>query len=271
MANLSTTQVARGVGEFYINTTAGSTPYSWIGFTDGGITVTDGEETETITCDQSDHPLFELTTGLSASYSTTLMEDTLANVVAFSQGATLSGTTVTFGESTNTEIAVSVVVPVTGTTHKIITSLYARVSGNRSRVFTKRGYHMLPITVNALKRSGVALKTEYQYDLATTIAETAALTRVSGQVHHIVTSFSGSSDTLTTITGESLTDDEYLVLRPAAGQAITVTDDPDSSGEGVICLTGASTDWIMNNPDDRLVLQYDSSEETWTEIERVDA
>jgi len=103
------------------------------------------------------------------------------------------------------------------------------------------------------------------YTSAATLS-TGALTRTASQGYHTVTSEDGSADTLTSITGASLTNAETLVLQiTSETAAITLT-----HLGGTLALTG-EVDWVMDSAQDWILLTYGSSGTVWTETARYDA
>jgi len=270
MALLDDANLRSGGAEIYTNSTAGSAAYAWVGYTQGPATVSHEETARDIPVEQSDHPLKTVTDDLGLRLRATLLEPTIANIGKFTQGTTVTASVLTLGESTDDELAVDMLTKVTGTTYRIQRIPYARADGNVELAYQQRGAEtLLPIVLRGMYREGSTTYTMWEPDLAVVLSTDAA-TRVADQVHHIIQAETGVADDLATITGASLTNLEYIVIRPDLGDTITVKHDGGGAA-GTITLAD-TTDFAMNNKDDRLVLQHlAAGNGTWNEIERITA
>jgi len=131
--------------------------------------------------------------------------------------------------------------------------------------FSSANYVELPFEFAAIEDATTDITVTNGYTSSATLA-TGVLTRTASQGYHTVAGEGDAADTLTSITGTSLTDGEQLVLQIAdEDNPITLTHAADT-----LELTG-SVDWVMTQLEDWILLEYDDGDSCWEEKARYDA
>jgi len=142
----------------------------------------------------------------------------------------------------------------------------AYVPDNLAFALDRKNWSELPFSFRSLdgpSRGATLLVAGGEVNL--TIAA-GVLTRTVGPGYCRVFGEALAADTLDSITGASLTDEEILVMQlGSAAEPITLT-----HLNGTLELLG-DIDWVMDTAGDFIVLQYSTSGTSWSEIGRFDA
>lgn len=253
-------EVLIGPATVYIGT-AGQTAATLVGFTDG-VELTTEESSNKIMCDSENFPIKVVTTEQGCSFKIKIMQASLDNIVAFTQGATRSSGTVTFSTSTDSEISLKFVGVDPSGTDRILTVPYARPDGGWTQTFQRGENQFIEVTLIGIKdedETGIMYLSDTTSSAVTLASDTFAW--VSGQLFAYISPQTGTTDDLATITAGAATSSTVLTLVPASGATITVLE------TGNIDLAGADTTLALTGAD-RLQVQYDGAS-TWDEIARI--
>jgi len=186
---------------------------------------------------------------------------------AFAMGIDAAGQAISpTNSSTWNEHSVKIVGALLSGTAFTIKSKWAKPSGDMALTFDKSAPTVIPVRYKILAPTVAGNNFDLYIGSGSDEAtlSTGALTRTASVGYHIVVSESGATDTLDSITGASLTDNETLRLQPADGDAITLTHQNDT-----LELWG-DANWVMDSPYDFIDLQYDSANTKWVETQRFD-
>ncbi|MHA1868139.1 MAG: hypothetical protein ACTSXD_08735 [Candidatus Heimdallarchaeaceae archaeon] len=241
--------------------TAGQTAANSIGFSNGAeLTVT--EEVNEIETDSQNTPIHTPTVKQGVEFKFLVQEETLDNFVLFTQGATRSGGTISFGTSTDTEMSLRLVGKDPAGTARTIDIPYCRVTGGWTMGFGNGESQEFEVTIMALQNGAdAAIWTISDATSSSQTLSTGVVAWVSGQKQIYVNAESGTADDMITITPGAATSSDTIVIMPAAGDTITVNETDN------IALAGADTSLPLSGSD-MLQVQYDGSS-SWDEIARI--
>jgi 3D (Asp-Asp-Asp) domain-containing protein len=259
------------VGVALIKTgTAGLIATTDVGYTVDGAELKTNWEGQSIDVDQSVWPLKEAIKNGSLELVFNFAEATLANFDLTMNGASVADGVLTLAEPADTSETISVrlsqafaaVSPRPAYTRTWDIPYMAK-AGTLSVGYKKGGLQIIQATFRVIKYGSVV--PVRLADIVDVTIASGTFTRTAGTYVYRMAGEGGAADALTDITGASLTNLEYIEIIPlSAAQPITVT-----HASGVIELTG-STNWVMTDVRDRLILQYNTSGSKWVEISRVD-
>lgn len=270
MASKSTSEIVWKRGNLFFGE-SGVAPATAVGYVgrEGGISVTAGKDVQDYFVDDLKGPALKQTTNRSFMVSCSLAQMT-AELLALALGVEADGQTVSLGGSSDVDNQVSFKVVGERRDGKTVTMtcLQALPQGEVAIPFSTDNVTEVPLEIAALDDDANGLVSFVIGDgnIVATLAA-GVLTRTADAGYNKIQGEGGpAADTLDSITGTSLTDNETLRLQiNSATDVITFT-----HLAGTLELTG-SVDWVMDNLDDYIDLQYDLAGTKWVEIGRHDA
>jgi hypothetical protein len=241
--------------------TAGQVAADFIGYSNGA-SFSPSESENDIRSDNSTFPIKSISTEQELEITFTMMEVTLANLIKVTHGGSLSGGTASFGNSTNLEISLRLVGTDSAGGDRTIDVPYCRPTGGWEMSFMLGEAQEVEVTFKGLQPDDDAAVFTISDSVSSGVTlSTGVFAWVDGQLQYFVTSESGTSDTLTTITAGAATSSDTVEIHPASGHTITVDE------LGNIALAGADTTLALSGSD-MLQVQYDGAS-SWDEIARV--
>lgn len=142
---------------------------------------------------------------------------------------------------------------------------YAQTVSDLTMLFSQEALTEMPVEFRGIDNASSPWTLKNGEDATATLSG-GVLTRVIDRGYHLVAGEGDAADVLDSITAGDLDDGEELILQIAdADNPITVTHLTNT-----IELTGA-VDWVMDDTDDWLHLQYSSGDTEWIEQGRLDS